>query len=72
MTTPLQRIHHDGSALYVSNAAPELGDSVTLRLRVPRELAPDHVVLRTVTDGEPRIVKAVAGAIDGADQWWTA
>lgn len=72
MTSPLQRIHHDGSALYVSNAAPDLGDSVTLRLRVPQELAPEHVVLRTVTDGEPRIVKAVAGDRDGVDQWWIA
>lgn len=72
MITPLQRVHHDGSALYVSNAAPILGETVTLRLRVPVELAPEHVALRTIADGEPKMAKAVAGDIDGPDQWWTA
>ena len=27
--------HHDGSALYVSNPYPALGESVTVRVRVP-------------------------------------
>lgn len=72
MTTPLQRIHHDGSALYVGNAAPELGEQVALRLRVPAELQPEHVLVRTVADGEPKIIEAVAGSVDGADRWWTA
>ena len=72
MTSPLQRIHHDGSALYVSDAAPELGDIVTLRLRVPAELSPSHVLVRSIADGEPKILPAVAGEVDGPDRWWIA
>lgn len=72
MTSPLARIHHDGSALYVDSAAPELGDVVTLRLRVPSELHPQHVLVRTVADGEPKVLTAAVERVDGTDAWWRA
>ncbi len=72
MNPSLDRAHHDGSGLHVSDAAPRLGDIVRLRLRVPRELHPDQVVLRSVADGEPRNVLATLADSSGPDDWWTA
>jgi len=45
-------LHHDGSVLYVSNPLPALGDTVTVRLRVPAEVPIRHIFLRTAPDGE--------------------
>lgn len=70
MTEGLDRIHHDGSRAYVSNGAPTIGETVRLALRVPRELEPEAVVLRTVVDGEPRIHPAWFDRTDGADAIW--
>jgi len=69
------RIHHDGSELYVENLDPKLGDSVTVYLRVPRELKPDVVNLRSVRDGEPVSVpakKVDRPHIAGQDDWYSA
>ncbi len=30
-------LHHDGSALYVSNPLPKQGETVTIQLRVPKD-----------------------------------
>lgn len=77
--TSLQSIarwpHHDGSALCVSNAFPELGEKVTVRLRVPRSLGEvDGVWLRSVRDGEPHY--DAAAPVGGSDvvpwDWYTA
>lgn len=66
--------HHDGSPLYVSTDAPELGDSVRLRLRVPLGFGEvDRVFVRSNPDREPRF--DAAGVVDsGGDgwQWWEA
>ncbi|MBX3066050.1 MAG: maltodextrin glucosidase [Anaerolineae bacterium] len=45
-------LHHDGSSLYVSNLAPQIGDRVTLKLRAPADAPIDRVLLRTAPDGE--------------------
>ena len=65
--------HHDGSPLYVSSPAPELGDVVRVRLRVPHEFgAVASVHTRSNPDHEPRFSEAViAGTTEGAD-WWEA
>ncbi|WP_213815576.1 glycoside hydrolase family 13 protein [Glaciihabitans sp. dw_435] len=65
--------HHDGSPLYVSSSAPELGDVVRVRLRIPVEFgAVASVHTRSNPDHEPRFSEAViAGTTDGAD-WWEA
>lgn len=65
--------HHDGSALYVSNPAPSLGDVVQVRVRVPRSFGPVEAVhTRSNPNHEPRFsaAKKVASA-DGWD-WWEA
>jgi alpha-glucosidase len=45
-------VYHDGSAVYVSNLTPKLGESVTLTVRVPRDAPVLRMYLRTVPDGE--------------------
>lgn len=66
----LAAAHHDGSPLYVSTMAPQLGDLITLRLRTHRDHQPALVVLRTVHDGEPFVAHATAVETDGIDVWW--
>ena len=62
--------HHDGSELYVSNSAPELGERITLRVRVPKKDPATALFLRILQDGEPvtypmRRVKKAA-----VESWW--
>lgn len=65
--------HHDGSPLYVSNSAPELGDIVTVRLRVPAGYGPLKAVrTRSNPDHEPEWTDAQRiGELDGWE-WWKA
>jgi alpha-glucosidase len=67
------RPHHDGSPLHVSNDAPALGDTVTVRLRVPAGYGPLAAVrTRSNPDHEPEWTDAVRiGSADGWD-WWEA
>lgn len=50
-------IHHDSSELFVSDAAPALGDTISVLLRA-EQLEVEEVVLRTVHDGEPQFFPA--------------
>ena len=65
--------HHDGSALYVSTQAPQLGERVSLRLRVPAVYpALRKVIVRSNPDHEPRWDTARRLG-RGADwDWWQA
>lgn len=65
--------HHDGSALHVSTQTPALGDTVTLRLRVPVGYGPLKAVrVRENPDHEPRWTDArLTGTAAGWD-WWQA
>ena len=45
--------HHDGSPLYVSDEAPALGDTVTVRVRTSADDPVDAIWLRTTYDAEP-------------------
>ncbi len=53
-----------------------LGARIPLRVRVPHAAdgrpAADHVVLRSVRDGEPYVVEAEQESADEAGTWWTA
>ena len=46
--------HHDGSDLYVSDGAPEIGDQVELRIRVPKGYKFKECFVRVYEDAEPR------------------
>src|SRR4051794_38838830 len=58
-------LHHDGSALYVGDPAPALGDTVQLFLRAD---AATDVHVRSTADGEP----AFAAAVPDRPGWWRA
>jgi alpha-glucosidase len=62
--------HHDGSDLYVSNAAPEIGDSVTLRVRVPNDYTFAKALVRLYHDGEPRTFELKKKKADDIESWW--
>src|SRR6185312_14030898 len=65
--------HHDGSALYVDRQAPDLGDTVTVRLRVPADLAtPGGVWLRSLRDSELHFDAATVLGEDNGWVWWQA
>lgn len=65
-----QGLHHDGSALYVSNPLPKLGDTVTVRLRAPLNAPIKKVFLRTTPDGEEHISLMRLEGQDSACVWW--
>ncbi len=45
-------VHHDGSALYVSNPLPAYGERVQIMLRLPLEAPVTAAALRSAPDGE--------------------
>jgi len=45
-------VHHDGSAVFVSNPLPALGETVTLRLRTPQDAPLNYAYIRAMIDGE--------------------
>ncbi|MDZ4765950.1 MAG: alpha-amylase family glycosyl hydrolase [Chloroflexota bacterium] len=65
-----QGIHHDASALYVSNPQPRLNEVVTVRMRVPANAPVRSVFLRSVPDGEQHIDAMRFAGQDGAVAWW--
>ena len=66
----LDQPHHDGSALYVSNMTPILGDVVALRLRVPSGFPTRSVHVRYLCDGEPQFRTAAMGQSSSLETWW--
>ncbi|MDF8266365.1 glycoside hydrolase family 13 protein [Luteipulveratus flavus] len=66
----LDRPHHDGSALYVSTSAPEPGERVRVRVRVPRAYDTQEVHVRQVTDGEPEFRSLRVVVQDDVESWW--
>ena len=62
--------HHDGSELYVSNIAPELGEKVTLKVRVPSDYVFEKAMLRIYHDGEPRIFEMKESKSDSTETWY--
>ncbi len=63
--------HHDGSELYVSNDAPKIGDSVTLRIRVPHTYTFTKAFVRLYHDGEPRSFELTSGVRGDTETWWS-
>ena len=64
--------HHDGSALYVSNPYPALGERVTVRVRVPSDADVTAVHVRTTPDAEPVFTDAAVERTTGTETWWAA
>lgn len=65
---PLVGAHHDGSALYVSNPHPAIGDPITLRVQVAPQLEATRVALRSTPDGDQHFT---ACAREPGSDWWS-
>ena len=61
--------HHDGSEMYVSDAAPKIGDSITLRVRVPKEYIFEKAFVRVYEDGEPRSFDLKLDKANQSESW---
>lgn len=68
----LDQPHHDGSARYVPQQAPGLGEQVTVFVRVPVGAGVDRVHVRTTPDGEPCFTEAVIDRRTPTEVWWRA
>lgn len=68
----LAGVHHDGSPKYLSNLYPALGETVTVRLRLPAQAPVQRVFLRTFPDGEQAITAMQPTGSDGTAHWWQA
>ena len=64
--------HHDGSLLYVSSLTPSLGETVSVRVRVPAGAGVQSVHVRTAPDGEQLFTPAREVARDDLESWWQA
>ena len=65
--------HHDGSPLYVSDQTPELGETVRVRVRVPRVFGTMRIVrTRSNPDREPSFSDAVVVHETPTEVWWEA
>ena len=51
METWLESVYSDGSAAFVSNPFPTIGDVVTVRLRMYEDAPVKHVILRSIPNG---------------------
>jgi alpha-glucosidase len=68
----LDQPHHDGSELYVPQRAPDLGEVVPVRVRVPATCTERSVWVRAVRDGEPRMIQARLERKDDGERWYVA
>lgn len=64
--------HHDGSATYVPEQTPELGERLPVFLRVPRASDVTRAWVRVIEDGEPELMAAVVDRQDESDTWLRA
>ncbi|KXK60121.1 alpha-glycosidase [Micromonospora rosaria] len=64
--------HHDGSALYVPDQTPALGDTVPVLVRVPAGTDVERVHLRTTPDGEPTFAEATVDRRTDTEVWYRA
>ena len=72
MHSLLAQPHHDGSETYVPDTPAELGDDITVLLRVPKASSAGAVAVRYVRDGEPLAAPAEVDRETEHDVWWRA
>ena len=61
MNTWLESVHSDGTAEFVSNPAPQLFETVTIRIRMYEDAPVEHVLLRTIPNGAEQFTQMRIG-----------
>ncbi|MCU0498723.1 MAG: alpha-amylase family glycosyl hydrolase [Anaerolineae bacterium] len=64
-------LHHDGSAVYVSNPTPKADEKVTITLRAPINAPIHKVFLRSAPDGEGHHAEMTIARRDAISAYWT-
>jgi len=64
--------HHDGSSLYLSDTAPKIGDTVEIRVRIPKRYNVSKIYLRIFIDGEPRLFLLGLKKSSTHEEWWSS
>src|SRR5262245_29499046 len=72
MTSRGPDYHHDGSDLYVSTRAPELGETDTVFVRGAAASGVHRVWVRGAADAEPALAPAGPGRRGGRELGWRA
>lgn len=71
----LDRPHHDGSSLYVSDPHPRVGAVIEVTLMVPHGAVESSAItavhVRYTPDAEATFVQARLARTDAVGQWWT-
>lgn len=67
----LQKPHHDGSELYLSTAAPIIGEQVEFNVRIPKDFEFNAAFLRIYQDREPRFFQLVKVKEQEDENWWS-
>lgn len=62
--TWLESVYSDGSKFFVSSPEPELGEIVTIKLRMYAEAPIKHVLLRSVPDGVERLTEMKRAGVE--------
>jgi alpha-glucosidase len=65
-------LHHDSSALYVSNPLPKYNERVMITLRAPANAPIHKALLRTAPDGENHHAPMTKIREDQVSAWWQA
>jgi len=65
-------LHHDTSELYVSNPLPQIGDTVTIRLRIAPDAPIKRIFIRAMIDGEFQMVAMKRQKRQPGRQFWSA
>ena len=68
----LESVYSDGTADFVSNPAPALGETVKIRVRLYADAPVTAVILRTVPNGADTMIPARPVKTEGGLVWWEA
>jgi len=63
-------LHSDGTSLFLSPNYPQLGEDVTVKLRVFKTNPIWRIWVRTIPDGEPLFYDMTCLATDAIFEWW--
>ncbi len=64
-------LHHDGSALFVSNPLPAHGEHVKVTFRAPANAPIRSAFIRTAPDGENHLEPMAETGRNAVSAWWT-